>query len=90
MWHREGVSASIRARTLNVAAGFAYSLNDYNQAETLWKESLALYRELGDIPGITSSLKGIGLISHRKGDHIAALIAQLEENLVLRNCLKKA
>ena len=64
--YSEGVEASVRARTLNVAASFAYTLDDYDRAETLWQESLVLYRELGDIRGIASSLKGNGLIAEEK------------------------
>jgi predicted ATPase len=79
----EGGAASVRARTLNVAAGFAFELGEYDRAETLWQESLALYRELGDIRGIASSLEGIGEIGRRKGNNIAALISQLEECLAL-------
>ena len=74
---------SVRARTLDVAAGFAYSLDDYERAETLWQESLALYRELDDIRGIASSLKGSGLIAGRKNSNSAALISQLEASLAL-------
>jgi predicted ATPase/tRNA A-37 threonylcarbamoyl transferase component Bud32 len=81
--HSEGVSSAIQARTLNAAAGFAYDLDDYDRAEILWQESLTLYRELGDTRGIASSLKGIGLITHRKGGNITALITQLEESLAL-------
>ncbi len=81
--YSEGVEASVRARTLNVAASFAYTLDDYDRAETLWQESLVLYRELGDIRGIASSLKGNGLIAGRKNSNSTVLNSQLEASLAL-------
>jgi predicted ATPase/DNA-binding CsgD family transcriptional regulator len=78
----EGVSASLRAKTLNATASFTEDQGDLDRAETLWQESLALSRELGDIRGIASSLKGIGLIADSKGNHLAGR-TQLEESLAL-------
>ena len=80
---REGVSAALQAKMLDVAASFVDDQGDLARAETLWQESLALYREIGDIGGIASSLKGVGMIAYRKGDHIAA-ISLLEESLTLQ------
>ena len=79
---REGVSAALQAKMLDVAASFVDDQGDLARAETLWQESLALYREIGDIGGIASSLKGVGMIAYRKGDHIAGL-SLLEESLTL-------
>ena len=78
----EEVSASLRAMTLDVAASFAYERDDYDRAETLWHESLAIYRKLDDIRGIASSLKGIGETAQKKGDNNTA-ISRLEESLTL-------
>ena len=78
----EGLSAFGRAKTLDLAASFADEQGDVDRAETLWQESLALSRELGDIRGIAASLRGIGWIAEAKGDHIAGR-SQLEESLAL-------
>jgi len=78
----EGVAVSLRAKMLDAAASFADEQGDWDRAETLWQESLALYRELGDIRGIASSLKGVGMIAEQKGEHIAGL-SLMEESLAL-------
>ena len=78
-----GVAPSVRARTLDDAAGFALALGDHDRAEAQWQESLALYRELGDTRGIASSLKGIAGIAQRKGNNVAAERSLLEESLAL-------
>ena len=78
----EEVSASLRAMTLDVAASFAYERDDYDRAEALWHESLAIYRKLDDIRGISSSLKGIGETAQKKGDYNTAIL-RLEESFTL-------
>src|SRR5947208_14246427 len=52
----DGVAASVRAKALFAATRLHVSLGYLNRAEALCEESLALYRELGDIVGIASSL----------------------------------
>jgi predicted ATPase/class 3 adenylate cyclase/DNA-binding CsgD family transcriptional regulator len=81
----EGVAASVRARALNAAGGFADAQSDYDQAEALLQESLVLYRQLEDTRGIASSLRGLGLISiaQTKGHNIASTCLLLEESLAL-------
>jgi predicted ATPase/class 3 adenylate cyclase/DNA-binding CsgD family transcriptional regulator len=79
---REGVSATLQAKTLDVAASFAFDQDDYDRAETLWQESLTKYRELDDLRGIASSLKGIGGTAQKKGDNNSAIL-RLEESLTL-------
>ncbi len=79
---REGVAVSLRAKMLDAAASFADEQGDQERAETLWQESLALYRELGDIGGIASSLKEVGMIANSKGDYIAGY-SLLEESIAL-------
>ena len=78
----EVVSASLQRMTLDVAASFAYERDDYDRAETLWHESLAIYRKLDDIRGIASSLKGIGETAQKKGDNNTAIL-RLEESFTL-------
>ena len=78
----EGIPLSLRAKTLAAAASFADEQGDVDRAGTLWQESLALYRNLGDIRGIASSLRGLGGIAMSAGDHIAGR-SLLEESLSL-------
>jgi predicted ATPase/DNA-binding CsgD family transcriptional regulator len=78
----EGIPLSLRAKMLDLAASFANEQGDFDRAETMWQESLALSRELGDIRGIASSLKGIGYIVNKKGDFTAGR-SHLEESLAL-------
>ena len=81
----EGVAASVRARALNAAAIFADNQSDHDQAEALLRESLVLYRQLGDTRGIASSLRGLGsiAIAQTKGHNIASACLLFEESLVL-------
>ena len=68
----EGSEASVRAKALNVAGHLAIIQSDYERAEPLCKESLALYRELEDQPGIAFSLFLLGSVSWTQGDMVAA------------------
>jgi len=58
-----GVAASVRAKALKNAGGFAYNLRDNDLAERRCQESLALYRELGDTRGCAMVLYWLGLIA---------------------------
>ena len=62
------VSAPVRAKALMTAANLAVSQNDYDRTQTLCQESLALFRELGDQPGIAFSLYLLGAVSWTRGD----------------------
>ena len=79
----KGVAPSARARILEKAAGFAFALGDLDRAEAELQESLTLYRELGDIRGMASSLENTAAIAQRKGANLAVIIPQLEECLAL-------
>jgi predicted ATPase/DNA-binding CsgD family transcriptional regulator len=68
----EGSEASVRAKALNVAGHLAIIQSDYERAEPLCKESLALYRELEDQPGIAFSLFLLGSVSWTQGNMVAA------------------
>jgi ATP/maltotriose-dependent transcriptional regulator MalT len=68
----EGSEASVRAKALNVAGHLAIIQSDYEHAEPLCKESLALYRELEDQPGIAFSLFLLGSVSWTQGNMVAA------------------
>jgi predicted ATPase/DNA-binding CsgD family transcriptional regulator len=79
---REGSEAFVQAKALIAAATLAYIQGDYERAETLCKESLALYRELEDLPGMAHSLHELGLVSSTRGD-IATARSLLAESLAL-------
>ncbi len=80
----DGVEASVRAKAL-VAAGYLaqYQLSDVGRAEELYKESLTLFRELGDRKGIAKTLLYLGEISSIQGDYAKA-DALYEESLKIR------
>ena len=77
-----GVATSIRAKALITAARLAFSQSDYERGETLAREGLALFRELGDIRGIALSLDRLGMAAWRRGDFVAAR-SLMEEDLSL-------
>jgi ATP/maltotriose-dependent transcriptional regulator MalT len=68
----EGITASVRAKALYVAASLTFVQSDYKWAEALSQESLALYRELGDQRGIARSLYTLGNIAWVRGNTAAA------------------
>jgi predicted ATPase/class 3 adenylate cyclase/DNA-binding CsgD family transcriptional regulator len=78
----EGIAASVRAKALITAANIAVTQSDYDCAEALCQESLALYRELGDQPGISYSLYLLAWAA-RDRDNFAAARSFAEEALVL-------
>jgi tetratricopeptide (TPR) repeat protein len=53
-------SLKARAKALHGAGVLAYAQGDYTSARSLFEESLALRRELGNKVGIASSLAGLG------------------------------
>ena len=62
------VSPAVRAKALMTAANLAVGQNDYDRTQTLCQESLALFRELNDQPGIAFSLYLLGAVSWTRGD----------------------
>jgi predicted ATPase/DNA-binding CsgD family transcriptional regulator len=79
---REGSEAPVQAKALIVAAHLAFIQSDYDRAELLCQESLALYRELDDQPGIAYSLSLLGSVAWTKG-HMAAARTLTEEALAI-------
>jgi hypothetical protein len=77
-----GVAASVHAKALATAANLAVAQNDYHQTEALSRESLVLYRELGDQSGIAFSLHLLGVALWNKGN-LTAGCALIEEALTL-------
>src|SRR5205085_9554909 len=78
----EVIDAARRAKAFNTAGDFALYQYDHERAEALCSESLRLYRELGDIPGIASSLVVLGHVAQRRGN-LAAACSLVEESLGL-------
>jgi predicted ATPase/DNA-binding CsgD family transcriptional regulator len=62
------IDPSVRAKALMAAANLAFVQSDYEQTEVLCKESLALYRELGDHHGIAFSLYRLGNVAWVRGN----------------------
>src|SRR6266849_1081637 len=79
---REGIKASVQAKALIVAGHLAFIQSDYDRAEPLCQESLTLYRELEDQPGIAYSLSMLGSVAWTKG-HMTAARTLTEEALAI-------
>ncbi len=79
----QGANLDTRAKALNVAADIAlFDLYEHERAEALCRESLTLYRELGDKRGIATSLSLLGWVAQRQF-HREAARALHEEGLAL-------
>ncbi len=78
----EGIAAPMRAKALIAAANLAVNQVDYEQAEALCQESLALCRELGDQAGIAYSLYLLAWVA-RDRDNFSAARSFVEEALAL-------
>jgi predicted ATPase/DNA-binding NarL/FixJ family response regulator len=65
----KNVSAIVRAKALKSAGWFAYQQKDFDQAEVLLKESLDVYRSLGDEQNTATSLYRLGLVAWARGDY---------------------
>lgn len=68
----QGGSAPVRAKALSAAAHMAYIQDSNDRALALAKESLRLYRELGDTEGIALSLHHLEKVARMQGDLGAA------------------
>lgn len=58
-----------RAAALLGAGHLAHRHGDFEQAEPLYRQSLALFRELEDRQGIAGALNGLGLVAWSLGDY---------------------
>ena len=79
----EGVMASVRAKAFSAAADLALLQSDDDRGEALCQESLVLYREVGDLRGIASSLSRLAWVATRKRGDFAAANSLIEESLAL-------
>ncbi len=77
---REGIESSVQAKALIYAAYLAFIQSDYDRAEPLFQQSLALYRELEDQHGIAFALSMLGSVAWTKG-HMAKAATLTEEAL---------
>jgi ATP/maltotriose-dependent transcriptional regulator MalT len=66
------VSTWARAKALIAAGTLASIQNDYDRVETYCRQSLVLFRELGDQPGIALSLYLLSVVPWMKGDTVTA------------------
>ena len=78
----EGTTASVRAKALYAAANLTFVQSDYERTEAHAQESLALFRELGDQPGMALSLWALGNVAWVRGDTARAR-SLLEEAVAL-------
>ena len=79
---RESVSVPMRARALSTAADLAWILDDIERTERWCRESLELFRELGDKVGMADALLLLGTCAWAKGQYLPAR-TQLEEAATL-------
>ncbi len=79
---RAEAAPAVRAKALLVAARLSFMQSDYERGKALAQEGLALFRELGDKPGIALALNRLGIAAWRKADFPTARVL-MEEDLAL-------
>jgi predicted ATPase/DNA-binding CsgD family transcriptional regulator len=67
-WSRESPTA-LRAKALSHAGFLAIWQGDYQRSAALLEEGMALFRELGDKPGVATSIFHLGNMALHAGDH---------------------
>ncbi len=78
-----GGSSAARARALNAAGDLAGEQGDLGREIALQEEGLALWRALGDSPGIAISLNRLAWVTSLQGDYGRAVVLR-EECLALQ------
>ncbi|HBE29189.1 MAG TPA: hypothetical protein DDW25_09905, partial [Ktedonobacter sp.] len=78
----EGVAVALRAKALWAAGNLVGKLGDFDRGEALCKESLALFREIGNTAGVGTAVLHLGILSFYRGTFTEAR-SQLEESLAL-------
>src|SRR5262249_7586492 len=71
------------AASLNDLGSVANLQEDYTTARSLYEESLAIRRALGDRLGVADSLRNLGSVASDQGDYAAAR-SLYEESLAIR------
>jgi non-specific serine/threonine protein kinase len=66
------VPTTVRAKALNGAGVLAGNQGDFERQTAIVEESLKLYRELNDAPGIAQSINNLGSIAYSQGDYARA------------------
>ena len=79
---REGVTASVQVKVLYAASVLAITQDDFERAEELCRESLALARELGDASSKAAALLQLGFVAWARCKY-AESRDQLEEAVAL-------
>jgi predicted ATPase/serine/threonine protein kinase/DNA-binding CsgD family transcriptional regulator len=79
---REGVGGTVLAKALVATGKLAFQQGDYERAELLAEESLALFREIGDTRGSTPALEILGVLAWNRGK-LSSAQALLQEALAL-------
>jgi tetratricopeptide (TPR) repeat protein len=75
-----------RAKALHAAGVLAHYQGDYDAADPLYEESLAIKRDLGDRRGIAKLLGDLGNVAYEHGDYRQAR-SLLEESLAIQQKL---
>jgi len=79
---RKGTIGSEQVKALHGAMIMNGNQGDYERAEALGEESLALCRAIGDTPGLAQSLQGLGWLASLKGN-LARARSLFEQSLTL-------
>ena len=86
-WEGAQARTEARAKALNGAGNLASEQDENAAVEMLFKESLAIRRELGDRRGMAVSLNNLGTVACDQGDYATARTL-FEENLTIFRELK--
>jgi predicted ATPase/class 3 adenylate cyclase len=76
----EGVAVAMRAKALMAAGFLAGELGNVDRGEELCQQSLALFRESGNVAGVGDALYHLGFTFYLKGD-LASARLHFEESL---------
>jgi predicted ATPase/DNA-binding SARP family transcriptional activator len=77
---KDKASKSAQARALRYAGNLYWANEDYSASIIFLRESLDLYRELGDMKEVSTVLQALGVVEFARGDYGQAR-ATLEESL---------
>ncbi len=69
---RNGGSPKVQAAGLQVLGHVAYGLGDYTEAEQRYRQSITLFRQIGDRWGEAKLLSSLGVINRLQGQYSAA------------------
>ncbi len=82
--HCRAAPAATRAQALVETGYLAHRQDDYNGAIRLCTEGLALFRDLGDLSGMSRSLYLLGAVAEYQGDHDHAKTLLMESLALAR------